>query len=159
MTKLDAIDLRILAVLQQEGRITNAALAQRVHLSPSPCLARTKRLEEAGLITGYGARIDLARLGETLTVFTEVTLEDHRAENFRAFETGIAEFPEVVECHLISGGYDYLLKFICRGVQDYQDSIGRVLDAGLGIAKYFSYVVIKSPIAGRPVPVGRIAPT
>ncbi len=156
MTRLDAIDLKILAILQAKGRITNAALAARVNLSPSPCLARTKRLQEAGIIAGYGARLDLTRLGETLIVSTEVTLEDHRAENFRIFENGIAGFAHVTECHLISGGYDYLLKFTCRGVQDYQDTISRILDAGLGIEKYFSYVVIKSPIPERPAPIGRI---
>lgn len=157
MTKLDAIDLKILAVLQKSGRITNAALAEKVNLSPSPCLQRTKRLEADGIIIGYGAEIDLGCIGDALTVFTEVTLEDHRVENFQVFEKGIAAFPEVVECHLISGGYDYLLKFLCRSVADYQDCIERVLDAGLGVAKYFSYVVIKTPIATRKRDVGEFA--
>lgn len=149
MAQLDDIDLRILAVLQQHGRITNAALAERVNLSPSPCLQRTKRLEDAGIITSYGAEIDMARLGDTLTVFTEVTLQDHQRDNFRTFENGIARYPEVLECHLVSGGHDYLLKFMCRNILDYQDTIERILADGLGIEKYFSYIVIKSPISQR----------
>jgi DNA-binding Lrp family transcriptional regulator len=147
--KLDAIDLKILAKLQVNGRITNAALADAVGLSQSPCLQRVKRLEKAGIITGYGAHIDQAAFGETLTVFTEVTLKDHRRDDFARFETAIAEFEEVVECHLISGGYDYLLKFVCKNVSTYQTTIERVLESCDGIGKYFSYIVIKSPIARR----------
>jgi DNA-binding Lrp family transcriptional regulator len=148
--KLDAIDLKILATLQVNGRITNAALADAVGLSQSPCLQRVKRLEEARIITGYGAHIDLALLGETLTVFTEVTLKDHHRKDFARFEAAIAGFEEVVECHLISGGYDYLLKFVCKNVSTYQTTIERVLETCDGIGKYFSYIVIKSPIARRP---------
>jgi DNA-binding Lrp family transcriptional regulator len=147
--KLDRIDLKILSALQQNGRITNAALADDVGLSQSPCLQRVKRLESAGYITGYGARIDTSRLADTITVFTEVTISDHRREDFITFEAGIAKFAEVVECHLISGGYDYLLKFISRSVSDYQLTVERLLDARIGIEKYFSYIVIKSPIEGR----------
>jgi DNA-binding Lrp family transcriptional regulator len=153
---LDRIDLKILSELQQNGRITNAALADVAGLSPSPCLQRVRRLEAAGYITGYGANLDMARLGGIITVFTEITLSDHRREDFLTFEAAIAGFPEVVECHLVSGGYDYLLKVIAASVSDYQDMIERVLDARIGIEKYFSYIVIKSPIPGRPAPVTRI---
>ena len=148
--KLDRIDVKILAELQKNGRITNAALADAVGLSQSPCLQRLKRLEASGYIAGYTARIDVSRLRDSVTVFTEVTLSDHRAGDFSRFETGIAGFEEVVECHLVSGGYDYLLKFICPSVAGYQDTIERILDTSLGIEKYFSYIVIKSPMAGRP---------
>lgn len=156
--KLDRIDLKILAELQANGRITNAALAERVGLSASPCLQRVKRLERAGYILGYGAVLDLARFGERLTVFTEMTLADHRAQDFRTFEDGIAAFPEVVECHLVSGGYDYLLKFVCRSVADYQDTMERVLAAGIGIEKYFSYIVIKTPLLRHQPGIGDFAP-
>lgn len=148
--KLDRIDVKILAELQKNGRITNAALADAVGLSQSPCLQRLKRLEASGYIAGYSAKIDIARLTDSVTVFTEVTLSDHRAGDFSRFETGIADFGEVVECHLVSGGYDYLLKFVCPSVAGYQDTIERILDASLGIEKYFSYIVIKSPMPGRP---------
>lgn len=147
--KLDRIDIKILTALHEDGRITNAALSELVGLSPSPCLQRVKRMEESGLIAGYQAEIDVHRLADTITVFTEVTIADHRREDFATFEKGIAQFPEVVECRLISGGYDYLLKFVSRSVSDYQSSIERLLDAQIGIEKYFSYIVIKSPIAGR----------
>ena len=155
MARLDSIDLNILAALQRNGRMTNSALAEQVNLSPSPCLQRTKRLEDAGFIQGYSADIDLGRIGDTLTVFTEITLTGHRSENFRTFEAGIKRFPQVLECHLISGGYDYLLKFICRSILDYQDTIESILADELGIEKYFSYVVIKSPIAARSPEIAR----
>lgn len=154
--KLDRIDIKILAEVQRHGRITNAALADAVGLSQSPCLQRLKRLEASGHIIGYGAHLDVAKLADAITVFTEVTLSDHRRHDFAKFEAGIARFPEVVECHLVSGGYDYLLKFVARSVSDYQDTIERVLDARIGIEKYFSYIVIKSPIAGRDVPISRL---
>jgi DNA-binding Lrp family transcriptional regulator len=154
--KLDRIDIKILAELQRNGRITNTALAEAVGLSQSPCLQRLKRLEAKGYILGYGAQIDIGKLADAITVFTEVTLSDHRREDFAKFETGISGFPEVAECHSISGGYDYLLKFICRSVSHYQATIERILDARIGIEKYFSYIVIRSPIAGRAVPVDRL---
>lgn len=113
--RLDRIDLKILTQLQQSGRITNVELADAVGLSPSPCLTRVKRLEKAGYITGYGAHINLHKLGEFLTVFTEVTLTEHRSGDFSRFETRIRKLDEIVECHLVSGGYDYLLKFVTRG--------------------------------------------
>lgn len=151
--RLDRIDLKILVALQDNGRMTNAALAEAVGLSQSPCLQRVRRLEAAGLIAGYHAEVQLQKLAETIVVFTQVTLTDHRVEDFAKFERGIAAVPEVLECHLISGGYDYLLKFVGRSVSHYQDVIERVLARNIGIEKYFSYIVIKSPIPGRKPPL------
>ena len=145
-TRLDRIDLKILARLQRHGRMTNVMLSEAVGLSASPCMARVRRLENAGLITGYGAQINLAKLGETVSVFTEVTLADHKLDDFARFETEIRGVEELVECHLISGGYDYLLKFVARGVGHYQEIVEDLLKREIGIAKYFSYIVIKSPI-------------
>jgi DNA-binding Lrp family transcriptional regulator len=142
--KLDRIDLRILTHLQQNGRVTNVDLADAVGLSASPCLMRVKRLEKAGYITGYAAQIQLQKLGDTLMVFTEVTLADHRATDFARFEAAIRKVDEIIECHLVSGGYDYLLKFVTRNVGDYQALMERLLDLQIGIEKYFSYIVIKS---------------
>jgi DNA-binding Lrp family transcriptional regulator len=116
--KLDRIDLRILSQLQKKGRITNVELADAVGLSPSPCLIRVKRLEKAGYIIGYGAQIQLEKLGDV---------------------------HEIVECHLASGGYDYLLKFVTRSVSHYQSIVEGLLERNIGIEKYFSYVIIKSP--------------
>lgn len=144
--KLDRIDLNILAQLQRNGRMSNVDLADLVGLSPSPCLQRTKRLEAAGYITGYSAQIDLVKLGDILMVFTEMTLSDHRRSDFARFEAAVASIDEIIECHLVSGGYDYLLKFVTRSVTHYQSVIEAMLDRGIGIEKYFSYIVIKSPI-------------
>jgi DNA-binding Lrp family transcriptional regulator len=154
--KLDRIDINILAQLQRNARLTNIALASAVALSPSPCLLRVKRLEEAGFITSYNARIDLAKLGETITVFTEVTLNDHHREDFVKFESSIRTIDEVIECHLISGGYDYLLKFLTRGVAHYQSVIEDILERDIGVAKYFSYIVIKSPIERLHYPLAKL---
>ena len=144
---------KILAKLQQSGRITNVELADAVGLSPSPCLTRVKRLETAGFITGYGAQLNLRKLGEFLTVFTEVTLTEHRQGDFSRFESRIAKLDEILECHLVSGGYDYLLKFVARGVAHYQSIIETMLEGDYGIEKYFSYVVIKSPFIKNHYPI------
>jgi DNA-binding Lrp family transcriptional regulator len=144
--KLDRIDINILAELQRNGRITNTDLSEAVALSPSPCLARVKRLEKYGYIVSYNAQIALEKLGETSTVFTEVTLGDHHREDFQKFERQIRTVDEVIEAHLISGGYDYLLKFVTRGIVHYQELMEEILEKDFGIAKYFSYVVLKSPI-------------
>lgn len=154
--KLDRIDIAILARLQADGRITNAALADAVGLSPSPCLQRVKRLEAAGYIAGYGARIALARLAETVTVFAEVTLSDHRREDFIRFEAELATVEELLECHMVSGGYDYLLRFIARNIAHYQQVMEALLDRRIGIEKYFSYIVIKSPILRQAAPLQKL---
>lgn len=154
--KLDRIDLKILGQLQRNGRISNVELAELVGLSPSPCLQRTKRLETAGYIVGYGAQLDMVKLGEIVVVFTEMTLQDHRRSDFARFEAALGRIDEVVECHLVSGGYDYLLKFVTRGVSHYQSVIEAMLDGGLGIEKYFSYIVIKTPIQKRGYPLTRL---
>jgi len=151
--KLDRIDLKILAELQRAGRMTNVELAAAVCLSPSPCLTRVKRLESAGYITDYSALINLNKLGEFLIVFTEVTLSEHRSGDFSRFEARVKKIDEVIECHLVSGGYDYLLKFITRGVRHYQSIIEGMLEGPFGIEKYFSYVVIKSPFIKHHQPI------
>lgn len=156
--KLDRIDLRILQELQKNGRITNVELAERVNLSPSPCLMRVKRLQKAGYVTGYSARIDLAKLGPSITVFTEVTLKNHRLSDFDRFQQAIEKVDEVVECHLISGGYDYLLKFVTSGISDYQAIMERLTDRDIGIDKYFSFVVMKSAFVKTHLPLKSLFP-
>jgi len=151
--KLDRIDINILAELQRSGRITNAELADKVGLSPSPCLARVKRLESAGYISGYSAIINLSKIGGSQIVFTSVTLGDHRHTDFVRFEQRIAQFKELVECHLVSGGFDYLLKFVVRGIAEYQEMMEAILEANIGVSKYFSYIVIKSSVVRGQPPV------
>lgn len=153
LPKLDRIDINILAQLQQNGRLSNVDLAGAVGLSPSPCLSRVRRLEEAGYIASYNARIQLARLTETITVFTEVTLNDHRREDFIKFEADIRRYEALQECHLVSGGYDYLLKFVIRSVARYQELMESILDRNIGVEKYFSYIVIKTILDRGAVPL------
>lgn len=154
--KLDRLDFKILARLQENGRMTNVDLADAVGLSPSPCLSRVKRLEKYGYISGYEATINLPKLGSTLTVFTEVTLSDHRSGDFSRFEQKAKTVPEIVEANLVSGGYDYLLKFVCRSVAHYQEVIESILDRDFGIEKYFSYIVIKSGVIRRNPPIDQL---
>ena len=154
--KLDRTDINILAHLQQFGRITNIELAEAVSLSPSPCLVRVKRLEKEGYVTSYNARIDITKLLETRTIFTEVTLEKQQQSDFARFEKKIASVDEVMECHLISGGYDYLLKFLTTGVSHYQKTIEEILAGDFGVAKYFSYIVIKSTVEKPYVPLKKL---
>ena len=109
---LDRYDLKILAHLEREGRCTNVELADAVGLSQSPCLVRTKRLQELGVICGYGADIALEKLGRHVMVFSEVTLASHRPPDFRKFEEAVDRHAEIVEWYNVSGGYDYLLKIV-----------------------------------------------
>lgn len=155
--KLDRIDIKILAELQKNGRLTNYDLSERVHLSASPCLSRLKRLQREGLIRSITAEIDLSRLADVLTVFTEFTLSRHRSEDLARFVDGLSDIDNVVECHLVSSGYDYLVKFITCGIIEYQEIIEHILDKNLGVMKYFSYVVFKTPIEPRQLPVSAIS--
>ncbi|MGQ3485878.1 Lrp/AsnC family transcriptional regulator [Roseovarius pacificus] len=151
--KLDRIDLKILAELQRNGRITNVELAELVNLSPSPCLMRVKKLQKAGYILGYSALIDIASLGDTLTVFTEFTLKNHRQIDFARFQEVLEKVPSCVECHLVSGGYDYLAKFVTSSITSYQNIVETLIDRDIGIDKYFSFVVIKTPFVKTQLPL------
>ena len=103
MLKLDDRDLKILSILQKEGRISKTALAERVNLTPAPCWERLKRLEEAGIITGYRAEVALSRIAPHVTVFVAVELEDHRAANFQLFERAVQKVDEIVGCWAVGG--------------------------------------------------------
>ncbi len=111
---LDAVDRRILAELQQDGRMTNVELARRAGISAPPCLRRVRRLEEAGVIRGYHADTDPQRLGWEITFFAVVGLDSQKEAVLVAFEQHVATWPEVRECHMIRGGGDFLLKFVAR---------------------------------------------
>lgn len=156
--KLDRIDIKILYELQKNGRITNVELAELVHLSPSPCLMRVKKLQAEGYIIGFSAQINIAKLGQTLTVFTEVTLKNHRQIDFSRFLAAIEKVDSIVECHLVSGGYDYLLKFIASGIIEYQTIMERLIEMDIGIDKYFSFVVLKSPVVKSHLPLTSLFP-
>lgn len=151
--KLDRIDIQILYELQKNGRMTNVELADCVGLSASPCLMRVRKLQQAGYIVGYSAQINIAKLGQMLTVFTEVTLKNHRPIDFNRFITVVRKIDAIVECHLISGGYDYLMKVVTKGVAEYQILMEQLTDLDLGIDKYFSFIVLKSPIVKTHLPL------
>jgi len=150
---LDARDLRILAVLCREGRISKTELARRVNLSATPCWERMRRLERAGLIRGYHADVDLARIAPHVVVFVTVELESHRPENFQSFERAVGRHDEVVAAWALGGGFDYLLKVVTRDIDTYQRLIDALLAARLGMRRYFTYVVTKDVKTGAP-PLG-----
>ncbi len=154
---LDRLDLRILAILQADGRITNQALAEQVALSPSACLARVRRLEADGLILGYHARLDIERIRPTVTIYGEVTLKSHRPADLAAFEAVLSEIPEVVEAAQVSGPFDYLIKVVTHDVRAWGALADRLLQEGLGDDKIASHILMKDakPYRGTPVTTGR----
>jgi Lrp/AsnC family leucine-responsive transcriptional regulator len=134
--KLDAIDHAILAELQNNARISNLELAERVHLSPTPCARRVKQLEEAGIITGYHVRTDAQRLGYQLSVFIAISMDKHTAERFANFEQKLREFPEVVSCSIVTGrSEDYLIKAVVRDMSHYEEFLLHRLNRIEGIVQ------------------------
>ena len=121
MANLDHIDRRLLAELQDEGRITNVELAHRVGLTAPPCLRRVRSLEGAGVIRAYHAELDPAKLGFTITVFALVSLKSQAEEALRQFEEAMKALPEVRECHMLNGEIDFLLKIVAKDLQSFQD--------------------------------------
>lgn len=153
----DRFDLKILVRLQREGRCSNVDLAKAVGLSPSPCLLRTKRMQEVGLIRSYGADIALEKLGDHVIVFSEVTLGSHTPHDFRKFEEAAAKHEEIVECYNVSGGYDYLLKIVAPGVGYFQALMDKMLEDDMGIERFASRIVLRQPLNRREYPLSIIA--
>ncbi|KWT82537.1 MULTISPECIES: winged helix-turn-helix transcriptional regulator [unclassified Variovorax] len=143
MTELDRIDLKILEILQLQGRIPMTELAQQIGLSTSPCTERVRRMEREGVITGYHARIDPQAIGKTLLVFVEITLSSKSADVFDKVRTELLHVPEVMECHLVSGGFDYLVKARLRAMKDYRRLLGDLLKKLPVTAESNSYVVME----------------
>ena len=144
MTELDATDRRILAVLQRDGRMTNADLAAEVGLSPSACHRRVQRLEEEGFIAGYVALVDARRLGKPTTVFVEITLESQAEELLDAFERAVAKVPDILECHLMAGTADYLLKILARDTEDFARIHRQYLTRLPGVAQMHSSFALRT---------------
>jgi len=117
---LDAIDLRILSALQADGRLTNQELADRVGLSPSPCLRRVRRLERDGFIRAYRAILDRETMGLGLTVFVDIKVEKHSRENATALQEALAAMPEVVACHMVSGTADFIVEIVVANLKAYE---------------------------------------
>jgi len=120
---LDAFDLKILNLLQQDGRLSNVELANRIGLSPSPCLRRVKRLEAQGVIEGYSAKINRAKIGMGVTVFVSVGLDRHREEEAERFRRVVLKLPQVVSCHAISGEADFLLEIVIADLNQYSEFV------------------------------------
>lgn len=118
--RIDATDRKIIRTLQKNGRITNLDLAEAVNLSPSPCLRRLRNLEDKGVIRGYSADVDAAAYGLAITIFVRVTLKEHSGEMVRLFEEEIRKIPEVMECYVMTGAADYLLRVVAKDLEDYE---------------------------------------
>ncbi|HYD68158.1 Lrp/AsnC ligand binding domain-containing protein [Azospirillum sp.] len=140
---LDGIDHNILRALQDDGRITNVDLAKRVHLSPAACLERVKRLQTDGYIRQYTALLDPARLDAGLLVFVEVVLDRTTPESFDDFRRAIATMPEVMECHMVAGGFDYLVKARLKDMAEYRAFLGRFLSMTRGVRETHTYPVME----------------
>lgn len=143
MRELDRVDLRILDVLQREGRISIAELAQRISLSATPCSERVKRLEREGVITGYHARVNPAALGKNLLVFLEIKLSAKSGDVFDKVRKELLYVPEVMECHLVSGDFDYLVKARLSEMNEYRRLLGEILKRLPASAESRSYVVME----------------
>lgn len=139
----DRIDRQLLAALQADGRVTNTELAQRVGLSQSACLRRVQRLEQAGVIEGYGARVNPAALGKGETVFIEITLSGQSEAVLDAFERAAAASPDILECHLMAGDYDYLLRVAVADTADYERLHRKQLAAFPHVARIRSHFALR----------------
>ena len=140
---LDRTDRRILRVLQEHGRVSNVELARKVNLSPTPCLERVRRLERDGFIKGYMARIDPARIGAGLLVYVQVTLDRTTTTIFDRFRQGVLAIPEVLECHMVAGGFDYLLKLRVPDMAAYRAVLGDRIGKLPGLLQTHSYFVME----------------
>ena len=150
---LDAIDRRLLAALQKEGRITNAELAERVNLSPSACHRRVQRLEYEGYISGFVALLNARRLGRPTTVFVEITLSGQADELLEAFERAVTTVPDILECHLMAGSADYLLKVIAEDTEDFARIHRRHLARLPGVAQMHSSFALRTVRQTSAIPV------
>lgn len=140
---LDRTDRRILALLQRDGRISNVKLAEAVHLSPTATLERVRRLTEQGYILGYRARLDPHKLGAGMLVFVEIILDRTTETVLEDFRKAVRDQPEIMECHLVAGGFDYLLKLRVADMEDYRRVAGRVLWRLPGVRETRTYAVME----------------
>ena len=146
IASMDSKDFQIIRELQRDGRQSNQELSERVNLSPSPCLRRVRNLEKEGVIRGYAAIVDEARLGLPVTAFVRVTLERHNEETTRAFEESIRGIEEILDCYVMTGGSDYLLRVVAADLQSYERFVRERLHKVKAIASIdtgFAYGVVK----------------
>ena len=144
MANLDQIDLQLLAELQDEGRVTNVELAHRVGLTAPPCLRRVRTLEETGVIRGYHADVDPAKLGYSITVFALVSLKSQAEESLRQFEDHVRQLPEVRECHMLNGEIDFILKIVSCDLQSFQEFLTSKLTPAPNLASVKTSLTIRT---------------
>ncbi|WP_151194725.1 Lrp/AsnC family transcriptional regulator [Methylophaga frappieri] len=151
---LDRYDQQILTILQKQGRLSNQELAEAIRLSPSPTLRRVRQLEENGLIDGYVALLNAKKLGLTLMAFIGISMDKHTSERFTTLESTLTQYPEVLECHLITGqSADYLLKVIVKDMDAYQQLLLQKLTRIEGVTGVHTSFVMNSPIKTTALPV------
>ena len=153
LSSLDAADLRILRILQQDGRITNQELARQGGLSPASCFDRVKRLRERGIVLGYTALLDPHQLGSALMIFVEVLLDRTTDDVFSAFAEHVRKVPQVLECHMVAGGFDYLLKVRVADMTAYRSFLGNILAAMPGVRETRTYAVLEEVKSTTQLPV------
>ena len=151
----DAIDVKILTELQKNAKLTNVDLAARVGLSPSPCLSRHKRLEASGVIKTYVALLSPEKIGATVSVFIQITLDRQSEDVLDVFERTVQEFPEVMECYLMSGDADYLLRVVVRDTGDLKNFVVDKLSRTRGVAKIRSSFALKQVKYNTSLPLNR----
>lgn len=151
--QLDETDRRILRVLQRAGRISNADLSEKVHLSASACHRRVQRLEKAGYVRDYAALLDARKLGLAATVFVEITLNGQTDEVLEAFETAVARVPDVLECHLMAGSADYILKVVAEDTDDFARIHRQYLTRLPGVAQMQSSFALRTVFKTTALPV------
>ncbi len=140
---LDKANRKILAELQADGRISNLDLSRKVHLSPAACLERVRKLHDAGYILGYAATLNPQLLDVGLLVFIEVVLDRTSPEVFDAFQKSVQTIPEILECHMVAGGFDYLVKARVRDMQAYREFLGSSLLQLKGVRETHTYAVME----------------
>jgi len=156
-TDMDPIDRRILATLQADGRLANVDLADRVGLSPSPCLRRVKRLEDAGMIAGYRAVLDRKAVGLGLTVFVELKVGKHSRDNAAILQEALLAIPEVVSCHMVSGISDFLAEVVVPDLEAYEKLMTDKILTLPTIVDVRSNFAIRTIKSGSPLPLGHLA--
>ncbi len=144
MDNLSPTDLKILEILQQEGDISNVQLAERVFLSASSCLQRVRKLRAQGYISGVAAIVNLRKIAKHVFVHCRIRLSEQTAKQYANFEAAIQKIPEIIECSVISGEYDYLLKFAVRDMQNFSESLNMMLEMDIGIKNHSSIVEVKN---------------
>lgn len=150
---MDAIDRKLLRVLQADGRITNQALAVSCGLSSAACFERVRRLRDSGIISGYAAVLDPAKLDRALLIFIEVSLDRTTDDAFSAFAAHVQKLPDVLECHMVAGGFDYLLKVRVADMVAYRAFLGDTLTAMPGIRETRTYAVLEEVKVTTALPV------